>query len=486
MNRSAKFAMVFLALFSLPFCGFGIAAVVKGATSLASGGDSQNWMLICFGVVFATIGFGLLGAAIFGPRKVREGDRLKLENPDQPWLWRQDWAEGRANSQIKGELIRSWIFCILWNLFSLPMFLVMPVEQFKRQPSSLLALAFPLIGIALVVWAVRETLRWFEFGKTSFQMNSVPCVIGREVGGAIQTHFTRPPSHPVCLKLTCVNRLVTGSGKNQNTQDKILWREEKEVSPDDLFPAPAGTSIPVQFHIPVGLRQTDATDPRDSIRWELEANCDVPGVDYHDVFELPVFRTKDSPMSEPPQELAREQAPPQDFTPTIQVKTAPDGSTEFYFPPARNVVFASGLTGFSVLWGGVLWFLVAKRAPMIFPILFGIFELFMLYGSLQLWLGTSRVRIGSGQLELCSGWLGWGKTQIIPFSEISSIQTAITAQQGGASGTPYYDIQLVRTTGMLVTLGKTIRNKHEAAALALQMHHLIFPKSQAMTVGAAF
>jgi hypothetical protein len=264
----------------------------------------------------------------------------------------------------------------------------------------------------------------------------------------------------------------------------MLWREEKDVSPVELAPGPTGTSIPVCFHVPVDVRQTDTTDSRNTILWQLEAEVDVPGVDYQDIFELPVFRTKDTPATEPEDALAAEANPPHDFTPTIVVRNTPDGRTEFYFPPARNVAFASGLTAFSALWGGALWFLIAKRAPFIFPLLFGAFELLMLYGSLQLWLGTSRVLIGSGELQVRSGILGSGRMQTIPFSEISKIQTAITAQQGGGSGTPYYDIQVVQSSGIQITLGKTVRNKHEAESLASQMQSLIFAKSRTMTAAA--
>lgn len=442
-------------------------------------------MLLAFGLTFSAIGFGLLATVVYGPRKVKEAQRRQQANPDQPWLWREDWAHGRANSQTKSEMIRAWIFAILWNLISTPILFVVPQQQLEKQPASLVALAFPLIGIALLVWAARETLRWFEFGKTSFEMASVPCVIGRDVRGAIQTHFGRPPSHPVHLKLTCVNRIVTGTGKEQTTQEKIVWCEEKDVSPEELSPGPEGTSIPVRFHLPVDARQTDTTNSRNSIHWQLEAEVDVPGVDYEDIFELPVFRTRDTPSTEIQETSANTEIAPHDFSPTIQVRDTADGRTEFYFPPARNVAFASGLTTFSAIWGGALWFLIAKRAPFIFPLAFGAFELLMLYGSLQLWLGTSRVTIGSGELRVRSGILGSGRTRTIPFSEIAKIQTAITAQQGGGSGTPYYDIQLVQTTGIQTTLGKTVRNKHEAESLAHQMQNLIFPKSRAMTAGSA-
>jgi hypothetical protein len=484
MDRSVKIAVAFLILFSLPFCVFGTLAVVKGITQIVGGGPSQAWMLVALGMIFSAIGFGLLATVIYGPRKMKEAQQRQQSNPDQPWLWRVDWAQGRANSKTKSEMVRAWIFSILWNLISAPILFVVPKEQLEKQPISLIAVGFPLIGIAMLVWAFRETLRWFEFGKTCFEMTSVPCVIGREVRGAIQTHFARPPSHPVHLTLTCINRIVSGSGRDQTTQEKIVWREEKDVSPEQVAPGPTGTSIPVWFHLPVDARQTDSSSPRNSILWQLEAEVDVPGVDYEDIFELPVFRTKDTPNSESAETMAAEATPPHDFVPTISVRNSPDGRTEFYFPPARNVGFAAGLTTFSALWGGALWFLIAKRAPFIFPLLFGAFELLMLYGSLQLWLGTSRVLIGTNELQVRSGILGSGRTLTISFGEIAKIQTAITAQQGGASGTPYYDIQLVQTTGLQVTLGKTIRNKHEAEALAAQMQSLIFGDAKAMSTYA--
>ena len=49
------------------------------------------------------------------------------------------------------------------------------------------------------------------------------------------------------------------------------------------------------------------------------------------------------------------------------------------------------------------------------------------------------------------------------------IETAIRSQQGGSTGTPYYDIFLVKTDGTRTTLGQTLRDKNEAEWLVLQM-----------------
>jgi hypothetical protein len=68
-----------------------------------------------------------------------------------------------------------------------------------------------------------------------------------------------------------------------------------------------------------------------------------------------------------------------------------------------------------------------------------------------------------------TGLFGGGRWREFQKSQILDIQAAITAQQGGASGTPYYDIRLLQTEHQNVTLGRTIRDKDEAEWLVSEM-----------------
>src|SRR5215472_10227253 len=99
------------------------------------------------------------------------------------------------------------------------------------------------------------------------------------------------------------------------------------------MPGAEGATIPVSFQVPLDARPTDATSPGDTILWKLEADADVPGVDYKDVFELPVFRTKDTPSEASRSANSADLRPP--ARTTVVVRPAADGATEFYFPPAR-------------------------------------------------------------------------------------------------------------------------------------------------------
>jgi hypothetical protein len=480
MKGSNRAAQIFITLFALPFLGVGLVTLLTGLRA-ALNADSQNrWMLIFPGLAFTLIGGGLMAAATTGFKKLRQAEIVRGEHPAEPWLWREDWSRGRSDSKTRTSMVSAWVISTVWLLVSSPVLFLIPGEQFRREPKTLLALLFPAVGVLMLVWAVRETMRWLEFGKTYFEMPIVPLVIGQDVRGTIQARFSQVPERGVTLKLSCVHRTVSGTGNSRTTQEKIVWRDEQTVPPDQLSLGPIGTSIPVEFGIPADGIASDNTDSRSTILWLLEADADVPGVDYKDLFEVPVFRTKDTPQAR--EEQVMSSTPPAHFT--IVVRPGREGGTEFYFPAARNKGFALGTSLFSVIWGGAIAGMIHLRAPVLFPVVFGLFELLMVYITLDLLVGTSSVVIGQGLLRVRTGWFGSGKVQEFALNQIANFQTAITAQQGGASGTPYYDIQLMTTNGKKITLGKTVRDKQEADWLVREMSRLAQTKPLAMSAAA--
>jgi hypothetical protein len=89
--------------------------------------------------------------------------------------------------------------------------------------------------------------------------------------------------------------------------------------------------------------------------------------------------------------------------------------------------------------------------------------LLLLIFVLELWLRTSRVEAGDGNLTVASGYLFPGRARTWSASEISDLTTKITMQAGGR---PYYDIVAVTKDGKKVTAGHAVRDKHEAEWLA--------------------
>jgi hypothetical protein len=473
MDRS-KIGLLVICLFALPFASFGLFALWKAIEQIATGeGDSPVWLPLLFGILFTAIGVGLVTAVVIGSRRVQLQERVKAEFPGQPWKWRSDWATGRINSDVRSSTIGAWVAAVLWNLASAPLLWIVPHAATQRGPVVLIGLLFPALGIYLVIRALRLNLELRKFGRTHFQMDSVPGVVGRELKGSIHVHFPHPPDHGIQLHLSCVNRVVTGSGKSSSTSENILWRGESTVTAGQLYSGPSDTIIPVTFHIPRDTRPTETLNPRDSICWLLEARADVPGVDYRDTFEVPVFHTEQTPsQAEPESEKENEHAAAvRPEICTVRIRQTSEG-TEFYFPAARNKSFAASTTAFASLFGLVTSFIVHMHVPLIFPLVFGLFSLLLLYISLKMWLETTRVTISNSVLTLRDGWLGGGKPRPIPLTEISGIDSRIRAQQGGGTGTAYYDIELTERDNRTVTLGHTLRDKQEAEWLVGEMRRL--------------
>jgi hypothetical protein len=194
----------------------------------------------------------------------------------------------------------------------------------------------------------------------------------------------------------------------------------------------------------------------------------VTGIDYAATFEVPVFRTAESDASSTEADRAAAAAAmvPTDYHQPpgsrIQVSTTRRG-TEIYFPPARNAGFAIGITVFTAIWLGAIALMLVVHAPILFPIVFGLFALLLVYLLLEAWLGVTRVTAGDGQVTIATGWLVPQRERTIRAGEIKGVTTRITSQQGD---TAYYDITIETTAGTRVAAGRSVRDKREAEWLA--------------------
>jgi len=123
----------------------------------------------------------------------------------------------------------------------------------------------------------------------------------------------------------------------------------------------------------------------------------------------------------------------------IQVTDGPRGR-EFYFPAARNLGMALMVTVIWVVWSGFLWLMIAKGAPILFPIVFGGFDVLILWGCVSAWCRSSRVTVNSTEVTLQNRWLVFGRTRRFNAGDIARFDFKIGATSGT---TAYHDIKLV-------------------------------------------
>ncbi len=487
MDRNEKLGVAIVCLIGAAFAFFGLMAMFMAWHGVAR---SMLWFPLLFGTVFSAIGFGLMYLALTGSKRMARQKQAQSIHPGEPWMWRADWAQGRANSAIRGSLANVWIAAVLWNLCIFPcLWLGFPTATHGNPAVALLLLPFPAAGLFLLFRAVRTTIAVLEFGTTYFSMDSVPGVIGGKLRGSIQARFPHSPDHGLHVRLSCVNRLRTCSGSSHDNQETILWCDEAELGPGQFYAGPLGTTIAVEFHIPRDVQPTDNSNLSNQIIWRLEGTADMPGLNYHDVFEVPVFRTAassdegDSAASEPREfaDVTAWTGRPDQLTVVVRES---DEATEFYFPPARNRSLAVSTTVLALIVCGVTYSLPHLGAPLIFPIVFGLFALVLVCFAAQHWMGTTRLVIGA-KLRLQAGLLGGGKLREIALADVDGFEEKIQSQTLNGTTVPYYDIVLRLRDGQSLTVGKMLSSKVETEWLVSEMRRLIVKDARAVSTGAA-
>ncbi len=455
-------AMIFLILLATPFAGFGMFALFKGSAFLIAGNTRDGIPLGLGGLVFSTVGFGLMAAAVIGWKKLKQKAGLQARFPGKPWMTRPDWAEGKIKSSA---MAYSNLYLIMGLAFTgiggLSTFFALPEVWQKHNYAGLIVLIFPLVGIAFLVAFVSAWRSQRRFGACVLELAQIPIPLGGVLEGLIATGHPLALEHELHLVCSCVRRVVTGSGKNRSTQEYVLWQSEKIYSEQaNLATAgPGQTGIPVHFKLPDDQPECYSRGD-ESVLWRLEAKSRMRGPRFRALFELPVFQDAGAAATEAeePDPTAALQAPIEevrrDENSKVKISDGPEGR-EFYFPAARNLGAALMVTVFFLIWSAIFYVLVLKKAPLMFPIFWGVTDALLALGCFNAWFKSSRVTINSTSVRAVTRYLFFARTRQFNASKIARFAT----KTGMQSGTKVYtDIRLIPTGSdekFAATMGKT-------------------------------
>lgn len=473
-----------LFLFALPFLAVGILSIARALRSILSGNYEipELIILMVFGIIFGGVGVGILLGARYGGRIMKREILLRERHPDEPWKWREEWTTNRIKGAGKGALAFTWFFALFWNLISWTVIGSNFKDLLARKDwTTLFVLLFPLIGLGLLIWAVKATIRWRKYGSSTLVLNRVPVPVGGILSGIVETGIKDLPEGGVTLTVNCI-RKVQSSGKRSSSSESILWQEEKRVGRELLFRSLGGFGIPVEFQIPEECLETSLPAGNVHIFWRLHANAAVSGVDFDTSFIVPVFKTGER-IEEAIPETYTEPFPPEDeeaYGPrseTVRVRPSPTGGTEFYFGPLRNPRIALGLAVFLAVWAVPIWMLLRRGASHIFSLIFITMFALMAFFLVRLVVGTTRVVADGGGIRVHRGFLGLTLlTTRVPRAEIEDVHLRIGMQKNpgsGSAGRAYYSIDVIRRDGSKVVAGRHLRDKKEASFIASEIKRMI-------------
>lgn len=441
-------------LIALPFCAAGIATIF----SASGAGDPRLAVIIAAGSAFIVVGLAIMFGALVVTRATAESFELRRRYPDQPWMWRRDWAANAINDHGALWVGMMWVFALIWNLISTPLLFVFPWREVRNSPIVVLPFLFPTIGVLLLISVLYKSAQRMKYGASICHIDHLPIEPGRTFHGEIETRVREMPASGFNLRLTCVRR--TSSGRS--TSETVLWQETQNVAL--ATPSYEGAHVPFSFAIPADAESMAAGN----ISWRLETWAEVPGLDYKAMFELPVFATGAAPEPAwPAPQIDVSQWTPDPESHVTMAPTPSDGE-EFHVGPATTGRF--GFIVFSIIWWGVIYMMVRFDAPILFPIIFGLFGALIVLIGIDWMLGRSVVRADRASMTIRRTWLGIGVAAgTIPSRDVTAITTSIGGVQNGVA---LYDVIVLCGTKKFAA-AKYVAAKRDAEMIAARLRRAI-------------
>lgn len=346
---------------------------------------SFRWQMLAFLAIFVltfpAVGAGLVFGGLIGMRVMSREAKLRESHPNMPWKWKHAWAgDTIPESQGPGRMAM-YIYTFWSGLVVLPLILATAWSgAFASQPNAW------FLAFFVVLWAIPLSLSIKSFrhqrsvGHARFEPKNWPWWPGGTMQGHLLLEKPLPMRADGEAVLTCRKSISSGSGDNRSTTTETVWTQSEAVPQDRMIRDLTGFRLPISFTLPADAPETSGDEASDErFQWQLEFK--VAGTPIHCKFDIPVFRTADSPRMK----MERGGESP-DVSTSILDDAAADlpallaarritanfdergHPVSFHCPPARHRSMILFLVVFDLIWTAAAVFLVKQDAPMIFQI----------------------------------------------------------------------------------------------------------------------
>jgi len=374
---------------------------------------SMFGFMMMFSLVFGGVGAGIVYAGRYAKKAHAKEIKYQELYPQQPWMWKEEWQSNIIKSSNKSLIWFSVIFASIWCLISTPILFIIPDEVLnKKNYLALIALLFPIVGIGLVSWAIRNYLQWRKFGESELHLNDMPARLGRTLNAKLQIPAELHNQEECMVIVECVHKYTSGSGKNSSTREHVLWQDQQrlKVNPSSFDEH----TLPLEFKLPNDMPVTDTSNSRNQHFWRVRAESKLSGVDYAASFIIPVYTIDQLNLNEEERYEEDFFAELDDVDSTIDHgdwqqlnlthQQTVQGS-EYTFGRARLKSMLITLTVMTAIFGGVgIGMFIFENGSKLFGIIFSLIGILLGWGALHQWLYKSQFTVTYNQLTLTSGW----------------------------------------------------------------------------------
>jgi drug/metabolite transporter (DMT)-like permease len=377
-------------------------------------------------------------------RRQKEQAREAKAHPNEPWLWRPDWAIKLSRT---ASYKYAWVVVVIaavYLLGVLPLSLLV-LNEHGRDVFSAPGIFLMLVGLAFFNAARLQLKHGKMFKGAEFRMSSVPGVIGGSLAGVVVLPQKLPDDTKFRVVLECAERQHRRHRGRTSSEETVVWRETVTVERT----LPAGdhhsTAIPVYIAIPfdctasvtkknlleVGdqtghsaevLGDLDSQWETTAIRWRLKVGIEEENFHRYAAFEVPVFKTAESsPDFKPDATVMQPFEAPADVDQAIarlcRIEHLADGGERLRFSYVDRVVLVAAIVIVAACAGGIAALLHFQFHPgwTMFP---GMIGVAILAGTIAMLLWGSSLEIRGDHLTVTSGYAGFRKRYEVPLSDV--------------------------------------------------------------------
>ena len=247
--------------------------------------------LLLFGLIFSNVGLPMTMSVLRRPGRSRVSAWLRSQHPDEPWRAREDWASGTLHPTNAGFPRGVTATALLWNVATWPVTVLALLNRpTLPNPMGWIVFLYPVLALLLAIWAVYEILHHRKFRGARLELETIPGVPGDVLRGRIAVPTSIQPAGGFVVKLMAQRWEEYRTSKGKRGQRQVEICSFRQVVKEKAEVSHRGSIIPFAIEIPAEQPVTDLDNPESGVRWSLQVEAKLPGVDLHHSYDVPVFR----------------------------------------------------------------------------------------------------------------------------------------------------------------------------------------------------